>query len=199
MKVFMSRPFVILGVDEHGERLADPDGRRHRRGIRKLADLQVHPAVHHALPREPHLLVVQHLYLEGLELDPLRRDASARPLAVDLAGRVPDLLHVGVHLDDDDVGEDGGHLAHGGGGGEKGGQHAVLFGVRDGGERRPALGHGDGEDDGGHVLAWVEISADRWQGREKKGGCVHRVQKFVQCFFCNLQQAVFLWNTLCFF
>ena len=79
-------------------------------------NLQVHPAVHHAvLPREPHLLVVQHGHLERLELNPLLDEAA--PLAVDLPGRVPDLLDVGVHLDDDDVGDNGRHLGRGGGGG----------------------------------------------------------------------------------
>ena len=176
----MSRPFVVFGVDEHGERLTNPNRRRHRRRIRKLPHLQVHPALHRAVTRKPHLLVVQHLHLEGLELDPLLGDEGARPLTVDLPGRVPDLLDVGVHLDDDDVGDDGGHLARrrgGGDAGEQGGEKAVLRGVGYSGERGSAVGERDGEGGAGQILAWVQVSAGgRWQGQGKKeGGCVQCV------------------------
>ena len=136
-------------------------------------NLQVHPAVHHAvLPREPHLLVVQHGHLERLELNPLLDEAA--PLAVDLPGRVPDLLDVGVHLDDDDVGDNGRHLGRGGGGGggEEGGEDAVLLGVGQGRQDCPTARHGDGEGRPCDILSRVEISVGG-RGRKKGGaGCV---------------------------
>ena len=151
-------------------------------------NLQVHPAVHHAvLPREPHLLVVQHGHLERLELNPLLDEAA--PLAVDLPGRVPDLLDVGVHLDDDDVGDNGRHLGRGGGGGgEEGGKDAVLLGVGQGRQGCPTARHGDGEGRPGDILSRVEISVGG-EGKEKRG-----VQGV---FVCNMG-AVFFDSKQCF-
>ena len=93
---------IVLGIDQHGQRLTNLDGRVHLLGVWVTPHLQVHPAVHR-ISLKLHFLKVQHLHLKRLKLDPLPDEVG--PLTVDLPGAVPHLLHFFVHLDDDDVAE----------------------------------------------------------------------------------------------
>ena len=99
---------VVPGVDQHGELLTNLDGGVNFFRFRVFSNLEVHPTVHR-VSLKLDLLKVEHLNFKRLKLDPFLNEVD--PLAVDLPGRVPDLLHFFVHLNDDYVAEAGLHLS----------------------------------------------------------------------------------------